>query len=99
MLFQNLNSKFINLKHSHKNRDGGQGVEWEFCQRGDHDGRVLKLSVFWGDENEEDDHGDDGQDHYKDPNEQPRVGACAIDSVVVGWSVENSKVFNFVFGF
>jgi hypothetical protein len=51
---------------------------------------VLKLSVFWGDENEEDDHGDDGQDHHEDANEQPRVGARAIDGVVVGRPTTNS---------
>ncbi len=90
MIFLNLNSIFINLKHSHKNRDGGQGVKWQLRQRGDHDGRVLKLSVFGGDENEEDDDGDDGQDHHEDANEQPRVGARAIHGVMVGWSVENS---------
>ncbi len=90
MIFLNLNLTFINLKHSHKNRDGGQGVEWQLRQRGDHDGRVLKLSVFGGDENEEDDHGDDGQDHHEDANEQPSVGTRAINGVVVGRPTKNS---------
>ncbi len=33
----------------------------------------------------------DCQDHHKDANEQPRVGARAIHGVMVGWSVEKVR--------